>query len=43
VSTSSGEVVASASDVVAPPGGILGFLPAVHVHAEAVTAAEASP
>jgi Flp pilus assembly protein TadG len=43
VSTNGGEVVASASDLVAPPGGILGFLPSVHVHAEAVTAAEASP
>jgi Flp pilus assembly protein TadG len=43
VSTSDGEVVASASDVVAPPGGILGFLPSVHVHAEAVTTAESQP
>lgn len=43
VSTSGGEVMASASDLVAPPGGILGFLPAVRVHAEAVTAAEAPP
>jgi Flp pilus assembly protein TadG len=35
-----GNVVATASDTVAPPGGLLGFLPQVHVHAEAVTAAE---
>ena len=35
-----GRVVATASDTVAPPGGLLGFLPQVHVHAEAVTASE---
>jgi Flp pilus assembly protein TadG len=35
-----GRVVATASDTVAPPGGLLGFLPSVHVHAEAVTTAE---
>jgi Flp pilus assembly protein TadG len=38
-----GEVVADASDTVDPPGGLLGFLPAVRVHAEAVTAAEEAP
>jgi Flp pilus assembly protein TadG len=43
MSSSDGEVVATASDVVAPPGGLLGFLPAVHVHAQAVTKAEAVP
>jgi len=37
---SDGRVVATASDTVAPPGGVLGFLPRVHVHAEAVTASE---
>ncbi|HEY3527945.1 MAG TPA: TadE family protein [Nocardioides sp.] len=41
LSTGAGRVVATASDVVTPPGGLLGFLPAVHVHAEAVAAAEA--
>jgi Flp pilus assembly protein TadG len=40
---SGGEVVATASDEVAPPGGLLGFLPAVHVHARAVTSAEVPP
>jgi Flp pilus assembly protein TadG len=39
-SSSGGEVVATATDTVAPPGGLLGFLPEVQVHAEAVTAAE---
>ena len=43
MSTSDGEVVATASDVVAPPGGLLGFLPAVHVHAQAVTTVEVVP
>jgi Flp pilus assembly protein TadG len=38
-----GQVVADASDAVAPPGGLLGFLPEVRVHAEAVTAAEDDP
>jgi Flp pilus assembly protein TadG len=38
-----GEVVSTASDSVAPPGGLLSFLPAAHVHARAVTAAEESP
>ena len=33
-------VVATASDEVAPPGGLFGFLPPVRVHAEAVTEAE---
>ena len=36
-----GRVVASASDVVAAPGGLLGFLPGVQVSAEAVAATEA--
>jgi Flp pilus assembly protein TadG len=35
-----GRVVATASDEVPPPGGLLGFLPAVHVQASAVTTAE---
>lgn len=43
VSTTEGRVVATASDVVGPPGGLLGFLPEVHVHAEAETSAEVSP
>jgi hypothetical protein len=43
MSTSDGEVVATASDVVTPPGGLLGFLPAVHVHAQAVTTVEVVP
>ncbi len=38
-----GQVVATASEVVAPPGGLLGFLPGVHVQAQAVAMAEASP
>lgn len=38
-----GEVVSTATDSVAPPGGLLGFLPAAHVHAEAVAATEGSP
>jgi Flp pilus assembly protein TadG len=33
-------VVATASDEVAPPGGLFGFLPPVRVHAEAVTEPE---
>ena len=43
VSSADGDVLATASDVVAPPGGLLGFLPDVHVHAEAVTTAEVGP
>lgn len=43
VVTRNGHVVSTASDSVAPPGGLLSFLPAAHVHAEAVTAAEESP
>ena len=35
-----GQVVATASEAVAPPGGLLGFLPPVRVHAEAITAEE---
>jgi Flp pilus assembly protein TadG len=41
VVTRGGRVTATASDDVGPPGGVLGFLPSVRVHAEAVTAAEA--
>ena len=37
-----GDVVATASDYVAPPGGLLAFLPAAHVHAQAIAAREAS-
>ena len=40
MTTNDGEVVATASDVVGSPGGLLGFLPDVRVHAEAVTTAE---
>jgi hypothetical protein len=36
-------VVATASDTVEPPGGLLGFLPAAHVRAEAVAVAEGAP
>jgi Flp pilus assembly protein TadG len=43
VSTTRGRVVATASDVVAPPGGLLGFLPDVHVRARAVAALESGP
>jgi Flp pilus assembly protein TadG len=43
VSSTEADVVATASDVVEPPGGLLGFLPDVHVRAEAVTTAEAVP
>ena len=43
LTTSGGDVVATASDVVAAPGGLLGFLPDVRVHAEAVTTAEVPP
>jgi len=38
-----GQVVATASDTVEPPGGLLGFLPAAHVRAEAVAVAEGAP
>jgi Flp pilus assembly protein TadG len=38
-----GDVVSTASDSVAPPGGLLAFLPAAHVHAQAIAAAEGSP
>jgi Flp pilus assembly protein TadG len=38
-----GRVVASATDEISPPGGLLAFLPAVRVHAEAVAAAESVP
>jgi hypothetical protein len=40
VSVRDGEVVSEASAAVEPPGGVLGFLPAAHVHARAVTALE---
>jgi Flp pilus assembly protein TadG len=43
VVTRDGEVVSTASDLVEAPGGLLAFLPAAHVHAEAVTSTEASP
>jgi len=43
VSDRGGQVVATATDQVAPPGGLLGFLPSVRVHAQAVTAAEVEP
>lgn len=42
LTTNNGEVVATASDLVGPPGGLLGFLPDVRVHADAVTTAEAT-
>ncbi len=35
-----GEVVSTATGSVGPPGGLLGFLPAVSLHARAVAAAE---
>jgi Flp pilus assembly protein TadG len=38
-----GEVVASVSDSVAAPGGLLGFLPSAQVHAQAETAPEVDP
>jgi hypothetical protein len=40
VSSADGDVRARADDVVGSPGGLLGFLPDVHVHAEAVTSSE---
>jgi Flp pilus assembly protein TadG len=43
VAVRQGQVVADVSDAVAPPGGLLAFLPGVRVHAEAVTAAEEGP
>jgi Flp pilus assembly protein TadG len=43
VSAGDGQVVATADDRVGPPGGLFGFLPAVHVHARAVAAVEAGP
>lgn len=43
VSRAEGRVVASVSDSVSPPGGLLAFLPSVRVHADAVTAAEGQP
>jgi Flp pilus assembly protein TadG len=43
LSDGDGQVVATASDSVAPPGGLLGFLPAAHVHAEAVADLESGP
>jgi Flp pilus assembly protein TadG len=42
VVTRDGEVVSTASDSVEPPGGLLAFLPAARVHAEAVATAEDS-
>lgn len=38
---SGGDVWVTATERVGPPGGVLGFLPGVQVHAEAVAAAEA--
>jgi Flp pilus assembly protein TadG len=43
LSVHDGQVVATASDTVSPPGGLLGFLPGAHVHAEAVTSSESDP
>jgi Flp pilus assembly protein TadG len=40
VTVADGTAVATASGAVDPPGGLLGFLPEVHLHARAVTAAE---
>jgi hypothetical protein len=42
MSTGHGQVVVTASDVVPPPGGLLGFLPGVRVEAQAVTSVEVS-
>ena len=43
LSRGDGQVVAAVRAVVEPPGGLLGFLPAVQVHAEAVAVAEVGP
>lgn len=43
VATADGEVRVTVSDVVPPPGGLLGFLPDVRVHADAVAILEAGP
>ncbi|MGC4112832.1 MAG: TadE family type IV pilus minor pilin [Nocardioides sp.] len=43
VSEADGELRAAVSDTVAPPGGLLAFLPAVRVHAQATTAVEVAP
>jgi Flp pilus assembly protein TadG len=43
LSQGDGQVTASASAVVAPPGGLLGFLPGVQVSARAVALTEAVP
>jgi Flp pilus assembly protein TadG len=40
VSLTDGTAVATAVGAVGPPGGVLGFLPEVHLQARAVTAAE---
>ncbi|WP_238342895.1 TadE family type IV pilus minor pilin [Nocardioides cynanchi] len=40
VTVGDGAAVATASGDVGPPGGLLGFLPEVRLHARAVTAAE---
>jgi Flp pilus assembly protein TadG len=40
VSSGGGEVVATVTRSVGPPGGLLGFLPSVTLHARATTAAE---
>jgi Flp pilus assembly protein TadG len=43
MSAADGEVVATASDDVSPPGGLLAFLPDVHVHAQALAMSESGP
>jgi Flp pilus assembly protein TadG len=40
VVTRDGQVVSTATGSVAPPGGLLGFLPSVRLRAQAVTAVE---
>ena len=40
VTVGDGMAVATATGEVGPPGGLFGFLPQVHLHARAVTAAE---
>jgi Flp pilus assembly protein TadG len=43
MSSDGAQVVATASADVAPPGGLLGFLPSVRVHARAIALSEAAP
>lgn len=40
VTSGGGQVVATATGTVAGPGGLFGFLPGAHVHAQAVALAE---